>query len=188
MHTARVLPSISLSAATASRRARWVGLLVLTGSLAGLAPIAQADEFHTVVGAGVGAVAGAFIGQSIGGRNGAIVGAGAGGLVGASLAQHGGYYEQRQAPVQQAVTGYPYQRGYAPNYPVQAPVAVWQAPAPRPYVGWREVHERPDHRHHYGRDQYISTHYERRYVDAVRYAPPVRDYGHDRYDRYERRD
>ena len=61
MHTARVLPSSSLSAATASRRARWVGLLVLTGSLAGLAPLAHADEFHTVVGAGVGAVAGAFI-------------------------------------------------------------------------------------------------------------------------------
>jgi hypothetical protein len=185
MHTARVLPSPFISAVTAPRHARWIGLLVLTGSLAGLAPLAKADEFHTVVGAGVGAVAGAFIGQSIGGRNGAIVGAGAGGLVGASLAQRGGYYEQRQAPVQQAVIGYPYQRGYAPNYPVQAPVAMWQAPAPRQYGGWREVH---DHGRHYGSDEYVSNRYEQRYVDEVRYAPPVKTYGHDRHDRYERRD
>jgi hypothetical protein len=166
MHTARVLPSTSFSAATASHRARWVGLLVLAGSLASLAPLARADDFHTVMGAGVGAVAGAFIGQSIGGRNGAIVGAGAGGLVGASMAQQGGYSAQRQIPV-------------------QAPVAVWQAPAQRQYGGWREAH---DYGHHYGRDPYVSNRYEQRYVETVRYAPPARDYVHDRYDRHERRD
>jgi hypothetical protein len=178
MHTARVLPSTSTSVATPSRRVRWVALLALTGSLAGIAPLALADDFHTVLGAGVGAVAGAFIGQSIGGRNGAIVGAGAGGLVGASMAQHGGYSAQHQMPVQQTVTSYPYPRGYETNYLVQAP-------APRQYGGWHDVH---DHGHHYGRDPYASNRYEQRYAEAVRYAPPNRNYGPDRYDRHERRD
>ncbi len=96
------------------------GFAILATSLVALSPQAHADEFQTVVGAGFGAVTGALIGNSIGGRNGAILGAGAGGLVGASIAN------QRN-----------YSPGYAPNpYPVantyyQQPVAVYQAAQPQ---------------------------------------------------------
>ena len=165
MHNNRVLTSIPTASATPSRRSRWLSLLVLAGSLAGLTPLAQADEFRTVVGAGIGAVTGAYIGQSIGGRNGALVGAGAGGLVGASIAHQSGYATQRQAPVQPVLTGYPYQRGYEPYYPVRAPVAVWQAPPPQRYEGWREVQQHGHRWHHYDRHD-----------------------RHDRHDRNDRRD
>jgi uncharacterized protein YcfJ len=86
MHTNRVLSSSPSS--TPARRGRWIDGLVLAAGLLGSASFAQADEFHTVLGAGIGAITGAVIGQSIGGRNGAIVGAGAGGLVGASMVHY----------------------------------------------------------------------------------------------------
>ena len=164
MHNNRVLTSIPTASATPSRRSRWLSLLVLAGSLAGLAPLAQADEFRTVVGAGIGAVTGAYIGQSIGGRNGALVGAGAGGLVGASIAHQSGYATQRQAPVQPVLTGYPYQRGYEPYYPVRAPVAVWQAPPPQRYEGWRQVqHHRPHSYYgHHGHHGHRNDRHDRR--------------------------
>lgn len=152
----------------AARAGMLASLVLLTGGLAGMPAAAHADDLHTILGAGVGAVAGAAIGNSLGGRNGAIVGAGAGGLVGASIANDGYGYRRSNASVQV----------YAPNaYPVsyyQQPAVVWQAPQPQyrvvqpvayypqpvyrwqveqpRYRYWREE-ERHDHGRHYGRQE-----------------------------------
>lgn len=145
---------------------RVLSLALLAGSLAGLSPLAQADEFQTVVGAGFGAVTGALIGNSIGGRNGAILGAGAGGLVGASIAN------QRN-----------YSPGYAPNpYPVattyyqqpttyyQQPVAVYQAPQPQyRVVESNTYYQQPVTVYQAPLPQY-------RVVQPVTYYQPQRDY------------
>ncbi len=161
--------------------AKLASFALLAGSLAGLAPqAAHADEFQTVLGAGVGAVTGAVIGNSVGGRNGAIIGAGAGGLIGASIANQAGYsrgytpntYYQEPAYVVQApqpqyrlvqpVTYYQ-QPAYVvqapqPQYRVVQPVtyyqpAVYSYPAPQPeYIYWREGHHH--HGHHYGHHGY----------------------------------
>ena len=173
MHTHRVLShSPSLFTPAAAKVGKLASLALLAGSLAVLAPQAHADDFHTVVGAGIGAVAGAAIGNSVGGRNGAILGAGAGGLVGASIAsqQRGaGYapspypvathyqqpatYYQPQYPVAQPVTYYQPQPQYRVVQPVtyyQPAVVAWQ---PAPQQGyWREEHRHRGHHHghHYG--------------------------------------
>jgi hypothetical protein len=102
----------------------------------------RADEFNTMLGAGVGAVAGAVIGQSVAGRNGAIIGAGAGGLVGASIAQRGSY----PAPV-----------AYTPPPAVVVPAPVYAVQQ------WRPEY-RNDHGHHYG--------WDRDHRDYRGYAPP----------------
>ena len=149
--------------------ARVLSLALLAGSLAGLAPLAQADEFQTVLGAGVGAVTGAVIGRSIGGRNGAILGAGAGGLVGASLANQRNYapgyapnpypypvattyYQQPTEYYQQPVTVYQVPQ---PQYRVVQPVTYYQQPvyvAPQSNYYWREEYRH--HHHHHGDREY----------------------------------
>ena len=173
MHTLNAL-SLSPSSVTprATKFAKLAGLALLAGSLAVLAPVAQADDFNAVLGAGIGAVAGAAIGKSVDGRNGAILGAGAGGLVGASIASQnysGGYapnpypaqsyyYQQQQQPPayyqhQQPVAVYqaPQQYYYAqPQYRVVQPITYYQErPQPQPRY-WRE--ERRDHHHHENRE------------------------------------
>ena len=154
-----------------------------------LAPQARANDFNTVVGAGIGAVAGAAIGNSVGGRNGAILGAGAGGLVGASIASqhHNSGYAPSPYPVvthyQQPPTYYQPQPQYyvappvtyyqpRPQYRVVQPVTyyqpavvTWQAPAPE-YHHWREERRdyhrgRRDHRHHDHHDRGHDNDYRR---------------------------
>lgn len=162
----------------ASKLGTLASLALLAGALASVAPQAYADDVHTFLGAGVGAVAGAAIGQSMGGRNGAILGAGAGGLVGASIANQG-YAQQRPGPMPPAYAPNPHHatyyqhpvaRYYQPpvvawqppppqvryvqpiNY-YQQPVVTWQAP-PQDYRHWRKErhHQRHhDHGHHNGR-------------------------------------
>ncbi len=180
MHTPRVLPlSPALFTPAATKVGKLASLALLAGSLIGLAPLAHADDFHTVLGAGIGAVAGAAIGNSVGGRNGAIVGAGAGGLVGASIAsQHhasGGYAPNRypvatyypqpttyyqpqpQYRVVEPVTYYqpqPY-RVVQPVTYYQPAVVTWQAQAPQ-YPYWREERRywRDEHGGHHGHHGY----------------------------------
>ena len=146
-------------------------MALLAGTLAGLAPLAHADDVHTFLGAGVGAVAGAAIGQSIGGRNGAILGAGAGGLVGASIANQG-YAQQRPSPLPPAYAPNPYPATYylPPVAHYQPPVVAWQPPpqqvryvqpvtyypqpaytwqAPQQQYNWREERHH-GHGHHFG--------------------------------------
>jgi hypothetical protein len=183
MYTPRVLSlSSSFFTPAAAKVGKLASLALMAGSLAVLAPQAHANDFNTVVGAGIGAVAGAAIGNHVGGRNGAIVGAGAGGLVGASIASqhHGSGYAPSPYPVathyQQPVTYYQPQPQYhvappvtyyqpRPQYRVVQPVTyyqpavvAWQAPAPH-YRHWREE-RRHDHGHHRGRhDRHHDGHH-----------------------------
>lgn len=149
-----------------------LSLAFLAGSWVSFAPMAHADEFPLAFGAGVGAVAGAVIGQSLNGRSGAIVGAGVGGILGASVAR-GGYQ-------QQPALSYGYEQSVYPinYYPVQSAYGWRAAPPPPPpapvYGYWQEVRPRG---HGYG-------HY---HGHEPRYEPPVR--GYDRgYGRREFRD
>ncbi|MGB2882885.1 MAG: YMGG-like glycine zipper-containing protein, partial [Rhodoferax sp.] len=87
MTTAPVL-SVSSQRPTGAGTRTWKALAVVAASLTALViPAAHADEFNTVLSAGIGAAAGAVIGHSIGGHRGALIGAGTGGLIGASVAQ-----------------------------------------------------------------------------------------------------
>lgn len=103
----------------------------------------RADEFRTVVGAGIGAAAGAIIGDSIGGPTGAVLGAGAGGLLGARVAQiPGGQRVSPPAPPPGAI--------YYPQQPVRMqPVPVIAQPVYLPYPGHRHRH----HHHHHHMEQ-----------------------------------
>jgi hypothetical protein len=145
---------------------------LLAGSLAGLAPLAHADEFQTFLGAGVGAVTGAVIGKQIGGRNGAILGAGAVGLVGASIASQQRYPSPGYAPNPYPVATTYYQQQPTTYY--QQPVAVYQAPQPQyrvvqpvtyyepaVYTTWQAPppYYRHDHGHH--QHGYYNDYYRR---------------------------
>lgn len=149
MHSDPHTPSSSpRSPWTALVRSKWAGLALIAGGIATASSASRADEFNTVLGAGVGAVAGAVIGQSVAGRNGAIIGAGAGGLVGASIAQRGAYpYPVAAMPVQPVVNAYPRYSYPAPVYYAPPPVVVYQ-PAVYQVETWRPHHH--DHGHHYG--------------------------------------
>lgn len=142
-------PSSSLRSPWAALvRSKWACLALIAGGMATASSASRADEFNTVLGAGVGAVAGAVIGQSVAGRNGAIIGAGAGGLVGASIAQRGAYpYPVAAVPVQPMVSAYPSYRYPAPVYYAPPPAVVYQ-PAVYQVETWRPRHH--DHGHHYG--------------------------------------
>ena len=178
MHTPRVSHlSSPLTKPLAARLGAMASLALLTGALAGVAPLAHADDVNIFLGAGVGAVAGAAIGQSMGGRNGAILGAGAGGLVGASIANQG-YAQQRPSPMPPAYAPNPHHATYyqQPVARYQPPVVAWQQPPPQvryvqpinyyrepvvtwqpppqEYRHWREErrHQRHhNHGHHYDR-------------------------------------
>lgn len=165
MHTPRVLSlSSSMFKPAHAHLAKLASVALLVGGLAGLAPqAAHADEFQTVLGAGVGAVTGAVIGKSVGGRNGAIIGAGAGGLIGASIANQNGYARGYAPSGYVASTYYAPQPTYVvqapqPQYRVVQPVtyyqpAVYSYPVPQPqYIYWREGHHH--HGHHYGHHGY----------------------------------
>lgn len=171
MYAASRTPSPSRSPWAALLRSKWACLALVAGGLATASSASRADEFNTVLGAGVGAVAGAVIGQSVAGHNGAIIGAGAGGLVGASIAQQRGGYPVATVPVQAVVSTYPSYPAYAPAYPrYQAPVVYAPPPAvvvPAPVYAVPQWRPAPpphhDHGHHYGWG-------ERR--DYRVYAPP----------------
>ncbi|MES2951045.1 MAG: YMGG-like glycine zipper-containing protein [Pseudomonadota bacterium] len=169
MQTASVLSiSSRFFQPTASSVGKLASLLLLTGSLVGVAPQAHANDLNTVLGAGVGAVAGAAIGQHVGGRNGAIVGAGAGGLIGASIANQR-YAHQGGYPVQQAYvrTSYPAATYY------QQPV-VWQAPQPQyryaqPVNYYRQpvvVVQAPARHHHDRGHHHGHRHHDRGHGDG----------------------
>lgn len=155
-------------------------LAVVTVSLTALASPAHADEFNTVLGAGIGAVAGAVIGQSVGGRNGALIGAGTGGLIGASVAQQRGYRPMEGMPVQPVYTSYPSYPAYS-AYPTYSTYPAYRAPAPVYYAPPRVVvvpapvyaapQWRPEHRHGYGNDygRGYEDHYRRGYRDQRDY-------------------
>jgi len=149
-------------------RSKWACLALVAGGLATASSVSRADEFNTVLGAGVGAVAGAVIGQSVAGRNGAIIGAGAGGLVGASIAQRGSY-PVAAVPAQPVVAAYPAYPAY-PNYRYPTPAAYAPPPTvlvPAPVYAapqWRPAP--PPHHHHHG--------WEREYRDYRGYAPMPR--------------
>lgn len=76
-------------AQTAHRVGTLVSLLALTAGLLTLAPSARADDMNTVLGGGVGAAAGAVLGQSMGGRQGAVIGGALGGATGAAVTTRG---------------------------------------------------------------------------------------------------
>lgn len=88
--------------------------LIIAPVVAGLlftSPV-HADTLGTAIGGGVGAVAGAMIGDSVGGRNAMLIGSGVGGALGAVVGQsvsrsanpqYSGYYDDdygRQARTQ----------------------------------------------------------------------------------------
>lgn len=114
---------IASTPATRSRQLGRLALGLVSASLLLASLPSRADEFRTVVGAGVGAAAGAMIGDSMGGPTGAVLGAGAGGLIGARVAQGSGWQQHPVAPPP-PVVGY---RGYSP------PVVVPAAPPPMVY-------------------------------------------------------
>lgn len=152
---------------TALLRSKWACLALVAGGLATASSASRADEFNTVLGAGVGAVAGAVIGQSVAGRNGAIIGAGAGGLVGASIAQRGAY-PVAAVPNQPVVTAYSAYPAY-PSYRYPAPVVYAPAPAvmvPAPVYAAPQWHPAPPAHHHHR--------WEREYRDYRGYAPMPR--------------
>lgn len=70
-------------------------LLLAGAALVGVAPPARADDGQVILATGLGAVAGALIGQSFGGRNATIVGGALGAAVGASAATQSGYQRNR---------------------------------------------------------------------------------------------
>lgn len=151
-------------------RSKWACLALVAGGLATASSTSRANDANLVLGAGVGAVAGAVIGQSVGGRNGAILGAGAGGLVGASIAQQRGSYPVATVPAQPMVGAYPTYPAY-PSYRYPVPTSYAPAPAvvvPAPvYMApqWRPAPP-PHHHHHHG--------WEREYRDYRGYAPMPR--------------
>jgi hypothetical protein len=129
-------------------RSKWACLALVAGGLATASSASRADEFNTVLGAGVGAVAGAAIGQSVAGRDGAIIGAGAGGLVGASIAQQRGSRPVAGVPVPPPVAVYP---AY-PNYRYPTPAAYAPPPAvmvPAPVYAVPHWRPAPPPRHHH---------------------------------------
>ncbi|HOF52583.1 MAG TPA: hypothetical protein PLL83_00115 [Rhodoferax sp.] len=69
------------------------GLSALAASgivvLAALTAPAHANDIGTLLGGGVGAAAGAVLGQSVGGRQGAVIGGAIGGATGAAVSTHG---------------------------------------------------------------------------------------------------
>ena len=68
-----------------------VATLVTASNLAlcALGTPAQANELETILGGGVGAAAGAILGQQMGGHQGAVIGGAIGGATGAAVSTHG---------------------------------------------------------------------------------------------------
>ena len=124
--------TVSVSQLPNSKHARSVTalaiLLLLGAALISVAPRAQADDGRVVLSTGLGAVAGALIGQSVGGRNATIVGGAIGAAIGASAATENGH--RRNAPAVGHSSGY-YQGGYAAPVVYAPPVMYRPAPVYR---------------------------------------------------------
>ena len=73
---------------THTSRSGWLAAALVAGSLLA-APVAHADDLTPLLGGGVGAAAGAVLGQSVGGKNGAVIGGALGGAAGAAVTNHG---------------------------------------------------------------------------------------------------
>lgn len=132
--------SVSVSQLPNSKPTRSVSalavLLLAGAALVSVTPQAHADDGRVVLSTGLGAVAGALIGQSVGGRNATIVGGAIGAAIGASAAQGG--YNRGSASVSYSNGGY-YQGGYSAPVVYAPPVyqPVYQPvyrPVVRPYV------------------------------------------------------
>ena len=151
--------SVSVSQLPNSKPTRSVSalavLLLAGAALVSVAPQSRADDGRVVLSTGLGAVAGALIGQSVGGRNATIVGGAIGAAIGASAATQGGHHRGgysapvvyappvvvRHAPVYQPV----YQPVYRPVVrPVIYPVA-YHGGYSRGHSGYYDSDER---RHH----------------------------------------
>jgi len=194
MTTAPVL-SVSSQRPTGAGTRTWKALAVVAASLTALViPAAHADEFNTVLSAGIGAAAGAVIGHSIGGHRGALIGAGTGGLIGASVAQQQGYRSEAYMPAQPLgdyYQSYPTYSAYPTysTYPAyRAPTPVYYAP-PRVVVVRAPVYVapqwRPEYRHGYGNYYGRGGWDQRAYAPPVRYVQPISD-GRGYQDHYRR--
>lgn len=125
--------SVSVSQLPNSKPVRSVSalaVLVLAGAaLVSITPQARADDGRVILSTGLGAVAGALIGQSVGGRNATIVGGAIGAAIGASAATEGSY--RRGGPPVAYSAGY-YQGGYAAPVVYAPPVIYRPAPMYQP--------------------------------------------------------
>ena len=111
---------------TLHRSVSALALLLLAGAgLLGIAPQARADDGRVILSTGLGAVAGALIGQSVGGRNATIVGGALGAAIGASAATEGGYRRGGPSVTYSANYGYGVPVAYAPPV-VYVPATVYQ--------------------------------------------------------------
>ncbi len=159
-----------------------LALLLAGAALTGFSNSARADDGRVVSSTGIGAIAGAIIGQSIGGRNATIVGGALGAAIGASAATEGGNY-YRNGPSSGSYQGGYYQGGqggYNAYPPVQARVVVsppvqYYRPAP---VIYQPVYQ-PVYRGYYQPNV--------RPVVYPIYNRGGRDERHDRYDSDDRR-
>ena len=162
--------SVSVSQLPNSKPTRSVSalaVLLLAGvALVSVTPQAHADDGRVVLSTGLGAVAGALIGQSVGGRNATIVGGAIGAAIGASAAQGG--YNRGGASVSYSNGGY-YQGGYSAPVVYAPPVVYRPAPVYQPvyqpvyrpvvrpviypvvYRGGNDGHYDSDDRRHDGR-------------------------------------
>jgi hypothetical protein len=120
-------PKHMKTSSVSPRSATALVALLIAGAALVTAPQARADDGRVVLSTGLGAVAGALIGQSIGGRNATIVGGALGAAIGASAATQGGRDRDRGGP---GYSGY-YQGGYQGGYAPVAPVVY--APPVRVY-------------------------------------------------------
>ena len=96
-----------------------LALLLAGAALTGFSNSARADDGRVVLSTGIGAIAGAIIGQSIGGRNATIVGGALGAAIGANAAMQSGN-NYRNGPPSGYYQGE--QGGYNAYPTVQAPV------------------------------------------------------------------
>ncbi|WP_153111513.1 YMGG-like glycine zipper-containing protein [Propionivibrio limicola] len=144
-----------------NRTARFVSILTVSLGLFS-ATAAVADD--AVIGALIGAGAGAVVGSSVGGRDGAVVGGMIGAAAGAAIGNDNGDRPRRSHRV-----------GYAPPPPYHAqPVYYYDAPPPVHVVRSVRVVEQPvyyvpshssrhnHHRHHDRHDRYYERDYRYR--------------------------
>ncbi len=167
MQTSTVLSS-------SSRHTRGTAALILLAiagtALTSFTNQARANDGQVVLSTGIGAVAGALIGQSIGGRNATIVGGALGAAIGASAATQGhshrsepprGYYQgdtYRQG--YRDYQGYQDHRAYQGGYSAYPPIQVVrvvrpyarQVVYPAYYPPYNPVYYREDNRGQYDSD------------------------------------
>ncbi|CAM8671803.1 hypothetical protein MCEMSHM24_01996 [Comamonadaceae bacterium] len=67
---------------------RWMAAPLMAAALCA-APLSHASDWTPILGGGAGAAAGAVLGQSVGGKNGAVIGGAIGGATGAAVTSPG---------------------------------------------------------------------------------------------------